>query len=108
MKIHEQFPARATSRPVKYALTILALLGGACSGNPGSLPDDLIGERARVVSAPAGLTNSPVGGLSLMTADSVVLKTDYGVWQPVRLGPNARLEISRGVTSRAECAVGVD
>lgn len=109
METHERIPGRTTSRSVKCALAILVVFGGACAGNPEPepLPDDLTGERARVVTdradltEPAELIDPPVGLVSLLTADSVVLKTADGVWQPFRLGPNARLEISRGVTSRA-------
>lgn len=115
MKIHGRIPGRTTSRSVNCALVTLLLFGGACAGNPEPepLPDDLIGERARVVTDPADLTepaeliDPPVGLVSLLTADSVVLKTAVGVWQPFSLGPNARLEISRGVTSKAGRGAGI-
>lgn len=109
MKIREQISGRATSRAVKCALALLVLFSGACAGNPEPepLPAYLIGQRARVVTDPAGLTDPPVGVLSLLTADSVVLKTGNGVWQPIHLGPGRRLEISRGITSKAGRGAGI-
>lgn len=109
MKIHGRIPSRTTSRSVKCALVTLLLFGGACAGNPEPepLPAHLLGQRARVVTDPTGMTDPPVGILSLLTTDSVVLKTGDGVWQPFRLGPNARLEISRGITSKAGRGAGI-